>query len=124
MPSDSLLVADLIIECPLVPTDEMRDVLISFAERNSQKADVQEISPSYLRMHMDGAGFGHSIFVEQWTLEGNSENNRCSSRSSVCVNAMVFAGGSIPEDELTENTARQRQVAHLLEEALTGTCER
>ena len=123
MPSDSLLIADLVIECPSLQTDDLRDILISFAERNGQKADVQEISQSYLRMHMDGTGFGHGIFIERGSPDILRVEGRCGSQSSSCVRAMVFAGGSTPEDELTKNTAHQREVAHLLEETVASACE-
>ena len=123
LPTDYLLISDLVIECPALQADELRDVLISFAERNDQKVDVQEISRSYLRMRMDGTGFGHSIFIEQGLPDVLREESRCSSQFSSCVKATVFTGGSTPEDELTNNTAPQREVAHLLEETLTGACE-
>ena len=123
VPSDSLLVADLVMECPALQTRELKVLLVSFAERNGQKADVQEISRSYLRIHMDGGGFGHSIFIEQKFADVSLEETRCGSKASSCVSAMVFAGGSTPEDELTKNTARQREVAHLLKDTLTGACE-
>jgi hypothetical protein len=100
----------------------MRDLLVGFARRHDQEVEVQEISPTYLRLKMDGDGFGHHISIEQGPRDMFRDDTECGAQSSSCVRATVFAGGSIPDDELTENTVRQRRVAVALRETLSGEC--
>ncbi|MDG2003913.1 MAG: hypothetical protein P8J20_11330 [Novosphingobium sp.] len=121
-PTDYLLVADFAVECPSLQTAEVRETLGTFAKRNGLTVDVQENSATYLRLAMEGNGFGHHIHTEYWAADDVPERSECSAKASPCIAVTAFAGGSIPEDEQTENTIRQEKVAKGLQLALVRAC--
>ncbi len=121
--SDSFPVADFEVSCSSLDSASVSSALTAFAKRHDLTIDLQESSESYLRLRMDGSGFGQDIFVEYRDTDSGPETSNCSTAELPCLDVTAFAGGTIPEDELSENTATQTKTASALKSRLEGLCE-
>jgi hypothetical protein len=122
LPSDSFPVADFALGCASLDEPALRTTLDAFSKQEGLATDLQVSSPEYLRLRMDGEGFGHSTFVEFWSTDTDSMSVKCRAEELPCVDVTVFTGGLIPDDEGTENTVTQEGVARRLERAIYELC--
>lgn len=121
-PSDSFPVADFALGCASLDEPSLRTTLDAFAKKEGLAIDLQVSSPEYLRLRMDGDGFGHSTYVEFWSTDTDNMSVKCRAEDLPCVDVTVFTGGLIPDDEGTENTVTQQGVAGRLERAIDDLC--
>lgn len=121
-PSDSFPVADFALECSSLDEPTLRNSLDAFAKQEGLSTDLQVSSAEYLRLRMDGEGFGHQTYVEFWAVETEDTWTTCREAKIPCVDVTVYTGGRIPEDEGTSNTVTQRRVAERLKRLLNGFC--
>lgn len=122
LPSDNFPVADFALGCASLDEPTLRTTLDAFAKQEGLSTDLQVSSPEYLRLSMDGEGFGHSTFVEFWSTETDNVSVKCRAEDLPCVDVTVFTGGLIPDDEGTENTVTQEEIAARLERAIDDLC--
>ena len=121
-PSDNFPVADFALGCASLDEPTLRTALDAFAKQEGLEIDLQVSSPKYLRLRMDGEGFGHSTYVEFWSINTKKMSVKCRAEDLPCVDVTVFTGGLIPDDEGTENTVIQEGVAGRLERAINDLC--